>query len=85
MTRDRRHLLGAFAAMVFVGASWGANLPVTKVMLLHFDLLPMAALRTVAATVSLALLLWAVEGGRALRIDLRAGLVECLARIQFRQ
>ena len=72
MSAQTRHLLGAFAAMVFVGAA-GRHLPVAKVMLLHFDLLPMAALRTVAATVSLALLLWAVEGGRALRIDLRAG------------
>ncbi len=70
--RDRRHLLGAFAAMVFVGASWGANLPVTKVMLSYFDLLPMAALRTVAATVSLGLLLWMVEGRRALRMDIDA-------------
>lgn len=69
MTRDRGHLLGAFAAMVFVGASWGANLPVTKVMLLHFDLMPMAALRMVAATASLVLLLALVEGGRALKID----------------
>src|SRR3979490_2365704 len=58
LMRDRGHLLGAFAAMAFVGASWGANLPVTKVMLSHFDLMPMAALRTVAATASLALLLW---------------------------
>src|SRR5260370_16231789 len=73
MTRQTRHLAGAFAAMLFVGASWGANLPVTKVMLLHFDLIPMAALRTVAATVSLALLLWAVEGTWALRIHLRVG------------
>jgi len=32
MTRDRRHLLGAFAAMIFVGASWGANLPVTALV-----------------------------------------------------
>ena len=70
MNRDRRHLAGAFAAMLFVGASWGANLPVTKVMLLHFDLIPMAAVRTVAAAVSLGLLLWMVEGARALRIDL---------------
>jgi drug/metabolite transporter (DMT)-like permease len=73
MTAQNRHLLGAFAAMLFVGASWGANLPVTKVMLRHFDLIPMAALRTVAATASLALLLWLVEGARALRIDLRLG------------
>jgi drug/metabolite transporter (DMT)-like permease len=72
MRRDHRHLLGAFAAMVFVGASWGANLPVTKVMLRHFDLIPMAAVRTLAATVSLALLLWVVEGRRALKIDLAA-------------
>lgn len=70
MKHDSRHLLGAFAAMVFVGASWGANLPVTKVMLRHYDLMPMAALRTVAATASLALLLSMVEGVRALRIDL---------------
>lgn len=70
MIRQSRHLVGAFAAMVFVGASWGANVPVTKVMLLHFDLIPMAAVRTVAAAVSLGLLLWAVEGARALRVHL---------------
>src|SRR5205823_11444800 len=61
MSAHTRHLLGAFAAMVFVGASWGANLPVTKVMLLHFDLIPMAAVRTVAAAISLALLLRSEE------------------------
>jgi drug/metabolite transporter (DMT)-like permease len=66
----RHHLLGAFAAMLFVGASWGANLPVTKVMLRYYDLLPMAALRTAVAALSLALLLAVVEGRTALRIDL---------------
>src|SRR5690242_9754289 len=71
--RERHHFLGAFAAMLFVGASWGANVPVTKVMLGHFDLMPMAALRTTAATAALAVLLWLVEGRRALRIDLRFG------------
>jgi drug/metabolite transporter (DMT)-like permease len=73
MKREHGHLLGAFAAMLFVGASWGANLPVTKVMLDYFDLMPMAALRTAAATAALAALLWAVEGRRALRIDLGLG------------
>ena len=73
MNRDSRPLAGAFAAMLFVGASWGANLPVTKVMLGHFDLLPMAAVRTAAATVALAVLLALVEGRRALRIDLSLG------------
>src|SRR5260370_12445981 len=73
MTRERRHLLGAFAAMVFVGASWGANLPVTKVMLRYYDLIPMAALRTAPATASLILLLWLIEGRRALRVDVRLG------------
>jgi drug/metabolite transporter (DMT)-like permease len=73
MTRQTRHMAGALAAMLFVGLSWGANLPVTKVMLLHFDLIPMAALRTVAAAVALALLLWMVEGARALRIELPFG------------
>jgi drug/metabolite transporter (DMT)-like permease len=66
-------LLGAFAAMLFVGASWGLNVPVTKVMLSYFDLLPMAALRTIAATVSLALLLRLVEGRASLRLDIAYG------------
>jgi drug/metabolite transporter (DMT)-like permease len=65
-----RPLLGAFAAMLFVGASWGANVPVTKVMLSYFDLVPLIALRTISATAALALLLWLVEGGRALRVDI---------------
>ena len=73
MGRESRHLAGAFAAMLFVGASWGANLPVTKVMLGYFDLMPMAALRTAAATAALAVLLGLVEGWRALRIDLPVG------------
>ncbi len=74
MTRsDRRHLLGAFAAMVFVGASWGANVPVSKVLLEHFDLIPMSALRTASASAVLAVLLLLVEGGRALRVDLAFG------------
>jgi drug/metabolite transporter (DMT)-like permease len=67
--REHRHLLGAFAAMIFVGASWGANVPVSKVMLAHFDLIPMSAIRTAVATVGLAVLLMLVEGARALRID----------------
>ena len=56
MTRDRGHLLGAFAAMVFVGASWGANVPVSKVMLGYFDLVPMAAIRTGVSAVMLGFL-----------------------------
>jgi drug/metabolite transporter (DMT)-like permease len=68
MTAERHRLIGAFAAMIFVGASWGANLPVTKVMLRHFDLIPMAAVRIAVATVALALLLWAIEGRRALKM-----------------
>lgn len=71
--RDRGQLFGAFAAMIFVGASWGANVPVSKVMLEHYDLLPMAALRTFIAIVVLGLLLLAVEGARSLRIGLPPG------------
>src|SRR5262249_5122177 len=82
MTRQTRHLAGAFAAMLFVGLSWGANLPVTKVMLLHFDLVPMAALRTIAAAAALDLLLWMVEGTGALRSDLRLGRFLALGFIQ---
>ena len=69
MSPQRGHLFGAFAAMLFVGVSWGANLPVTKVMLGHFDLVPMVALRTGMAALSLALLLALLEGRRSLRID----------------
>lgn len=70
--RDWRHLFGAFAAMVFVGASWGANVPVSKVMLSHFDLIPLTAIRTASAGIVLGLLLVMVEGARALRIDVGA-------------
>ncbi len=73
MTRERRDLLGAFGAMLFVGASWGANLPVTKVMLAHFDLLPLATIRTAAAGATLAVLLLLLEGIRALRVELGLG------------
>ncbi len=69
MTRDRRHLLGAFVAMVFVGASWGANVPVSKVMLGYFDLIPMSAIRTASGALILGLLVVLVEGVRGLRID----------------
>ena len=65
-------MAGAFAAMLFVGASWGANLPVTKVMLQHFDLLPMAAVRTRRGGGRAGVAAVVVEGTRALRIDLRA-------------
>ena len=70
MKREHGHLIGAFAAMIFVGASWGANVPVSKVMLEHFDLIPMSALRTFTATIVLAVLLLLVGGTRALRIGL---------------
>jgi len=59
--------------MMFVGVSWGANLPVTKVMLLRFDLIPLAAVRTIAAVSVLAALLLMVEGGRSLRPGLGVG------------
>lgn len=70
MSRERRDLLGAFGAMLFVGASWGANLPVTKVMLRHFDLLPLATIRTATAAATLAVLLALLEGTRMLRVEL---------------
>lgn len=67
--RDRNHLLGAFAAMVFVGLSWGANVPVSKVMLQHFDVVPMLAVRTLAAVATLAMVLVLAEGPGSLGID----------------
>jgi drug/metabolite transporter (DMT)-like permease len=73
LRRDAGHLMGAFAAMVFVCVSWGANLPVSKEVLRHFDVMPMTALRTIVATVTLAMMLWLIEGRRALRIELGLG------------
>lgn len=70
MTQSRGQLLGAFGAMIFVGAAWGANLPVTKVMLRHFDVIPMAAVRMVVATATLAVVLVLTEGTRTLRLEL---------------
>ena len=68
--RGRHHMLGAFAAMVFVGVSWGANVPVSKVMLEHFDVVPMLTIRTVAAVATLGVLLVLAEGVRNLRIEI---------------
>lgn len=70
MTRERRDMIGAFGAMLFVGASWGANLPVTKVMLAHFDLLPLATIRIATAAATLAVLLLVLEGVRGLGLEL---------------
>ena len=67
--RDRHHMLGAFAAMVFVGLSWGANVPVSKVMLQHFDVVPMLAVRTLTAVATLAMVLVVAEGVGSLRIE----------------
>ncbi len=67
---DRGHMLVAFPAMIFVGASWGANVPVSKVMLEHFDLIPMSAIRMAVAGAALGVLLLLVEGAKALRVDL---------------
>lgn len=68
--RGRHHMLGAFAAMLFVGVAWGANVPVSKVMLEHFDVVPMLTIRTVAAVATLGVLLVLAEGVRNLRIEI---------------
>ncbi|MBM3644263.1 MAG: DMT family transporter [Alphaproteobacteria bacterium] len=73
MTVPRRGLAGAFAAMLFVGIAWGANLPVSKVLIGHFDVVPMTALRLLAVCVVLAALLAVLEGAAALRIGLSTG------------
>jgi drug/metabolite transporter (DMT)-like permease len=71
--RDAGQLMGAFVAMLFVCASWGANLPVSKEVLRHIDVVPMTAMRTVVATVTLALMVWMIDGRRALRVELGFG------------
>jgi drug/metabolite transporter (DMT)-like permease len=56
--------------MIFVGAAWGANLPVSKVLLTHFDTMPLVTMRTALAGVLLALMVLMLEGIRSLRIDI---------------
>lgn len=73
MKQNHRHLAGAFAAMLFVGVSWGAQLPVTKVLLQTFDLVPLIAVRTGAGTLTVALLVWLIEGRRSLAIGMGLG------------
>jgi drug/metabolite transporter (DMT)-like permease len=70
MNSDRKHLGGAFLAMLFVGVTWGVNLPVTKVMLQYFDIFPLSTLRLITSCTILAIVLVALEGKRALRIDI---------------
>lgn len=70
MSQERRRLMTAFVALTIVSASWGANVPVSKVLLQHFDLIPLAAVRTAIACIVLAMVLAAVEGPRALRVGI---------------
>lgn len=58
------------AAFLVTSIFWGANLPITAVLLRTFDPFWLTAWRLVVATAALGVLVWATEGWRAWRTDL---------------
>ncbi len=78
MSVDRRRLMAAFVALTIVSASWGANVPVSKLLLGHFDIVPLTAIRTAIGCAVLAGLVVVVEGPRGLRIDVGLVRFACL-------
>ena len=58
----------SFVALALCGILWGANLPVSKFLLQHFDIVPLTAVRTIIACLVLGVTLLVVEGKAALAI-----------------
>ena len=58
------------AAFLVTSLFWGANLPITAVLLRSFDPYWLTAWRLVLATTALAVMIWLTEGRAALRIDI---------------
>ena len=52
--------------------AWGAMFPIAAVAIEHVDPFPLTAIRYGVAAVVFLLLLWAIEGRRALRTEGRA-------------
>jgi drug/metabolite transporter (DMT)-like permease len=57
-------------AFLVTSAFWGANLPITAVLLRSLDPFWLTAWRLVLATAALGVMIWVTEGRTALRIDI---------------
>jgi drug/metabolite transporter (DMT)-like permease len=65
----RRAAWAGLAAFLVTSLFWGANLPITAVLLRSFDPFWLTAWRLVMATAALGVMIWVTEGRAALRID----------------
>lgn len=67
---SRRAVWTGLAAFVITAMLWGANMPLTAVLLRSFDPFWLTLWRLVLASIALAAMVWATEGRAALRIDI---------------
>jgi len=66
----QRAAWAGLAAFLVTSLFWGANLPITAVLLRSFDPFWLTAWRLVLATAALGAMIWVTEGRAALRIDI---------------
>ncbi|TXL73189.1 DMT family transporter [Vineibacter terrae] len=67
---QRRNLWTGLAAFLVTTMFWGANLPLTAILLRAFDPFWLTLWRLVLATTALAAVVWATEGRAALRVGI---------------
>lgn len=66
----RRSMWIGLAAFVVTAVFWGANMPLTAVLLRSFDPFWLTFWRLVLASIALGAMVWATEGRAALRVDI---------------
>ncbi len=66
----RRSVWVGLAAFVITSVLWGANMPLTAVLLRTLDPFWLTLLRLVLASIALAVMVWATEGWAALRVEI---------------
>jgi drug/metabolite transporter (DMT)-like permease len=69
-TSARRAAWTGLAAFLVTSIFWGANLPLTAVLLRTFDPFWLTPLRLLLAAIALGVVVWATEGWAALRIEI---------------
>jgi len=69
-TDPRRDVWIGLAAFVITSVFWGANMPLTAVLLRSFDPFWLTLWRLVLASIALGAMVWATEGRAALRLDI---------------
>ncbi|HKU95050.1 MAG TPA: DMT family transporter [Vineibacter sp.] len=66
----RRAVWMGLAAFVITAVFWGANMPLTAVLLRTFDPFWLTLWRVVLASIALGAMVWTTEGRAALRVDI---------------